>query len=143
MLSYVNSWAARDAAFSKVISAAAIAALVCTTYLLALWSAGYRWASALRDESLFDDDVPFAGSVSNIGIGLMCLSALALIKASAKRRSIAHDALLAFTILFILDDALLIHERFGSFDVVFYAIYGALFATAWALMLQRSGLRPI
>ena len=54
---------------------------------------------------------------------------LALIEASAKRKSVAHDAFLAFTFLFIPNDAFLIHERFGRFDAAFYAIYGVLFAS--------------
>lgn len=106
--------------------------------VVALYLAGFDVVAALRDRSL--SDVPEAGLVSNLGILLMGIAGATAAYEAWRTASLPLGTLALFCCLFTIDDAFLIHEAMGKWQIVVFAFYGLL-AVLLLLLFSNSGQR--
>ncbi|MBF9030355.1 hypothetical protein HKCCE3408_08100 [Rhodobacterales bacterium HKCCE3408] len=116
-----------------------IGLFIASAMVAGLYLAGFDAVAALRDRSMGEG--PEAGLISNLGILLMGLAAVAATYKAWQTTGLAFGILALFCWLFALDDALLIHEAFGSLQIIFFATYGLLAASM--LFLFREPGQPI
>ena len=121
----------------RVFSAALSFAFV---LVLALYLAGFDAVAALRDRSL--SEAWEAGLLSDLGIFLVGLAAVSAAFAAWKNASLPLAALSLFCWLFALDDALMIHESFGRYEVILFALYGILAAIVLFSFKKFTGRLP-
>ena len=86
--------------------------------------AGFDVVAAVRDRRVGSG--PEAGLISNAGITLMGLAGIIAVLGAWKSSRLQLAMLSMFCCFFAIDDALLIHERFGKYEVVFFLFYGFL-----------------
>ena len=98
------------------------AILLVSFSVLLLYFTGFDAVAALRDGVLSDQ--PEAGLISNVGILLMGVSALFALVLGLYGRSVPVFALGAFCGVFAIDDALLLHEKLGSLEILLFLCYG-------------------
>lgn len=100
------------------------AAIALTSFsLLTIYLLGFDPVIAVRDRALSSE--PEAGIISNFGIFIMGLSGiLSLVLGWIDRRgSIVLVGI--FCVVFAVDDALLLHEKLGEWELAVFIIYGA------------------
>ena len=109
--------------------------LAASVAVIGLYLAGLDAIAALTDGSLRDQ--PEAGLISDFGIFLMSAASIAAATAAWRKHDLALAALALFCLVFAVDDAFLIHEALGRWEVAFFAMY-ALLALLVFLQLSKS-----
>ena len=122
----------KTSAFVLLIGLSAASIMVIGLYLI-----GFDAVAALRDRSL--SEVPEAGLISYMGIFLMGVGVAAASFEAVRTDDLPLGALALFCWLFSIDDAFLIHEALGAWEVVFFAVYGLLAAIALFLLSKSEG----
>lgn len=114
-----------------------IGLIAASLMVLALFWLGFDAVAALRDRSL--STLPEAGLISDLGILLMAVAAVAAAIAAWKRSDLPLATLALFCCLFAVDDAFLIHEALGQWQAAFFAIYGLLALLVFVLFSKTAG----
>ena len=112
------------------------ACLLISVLIMLLYMLGYDPIAAVRDQDL--NDVPEAGLISNLGIGLMVIATLTTTYEALRGKTLRIGLLALFCGLFMLDDALEIHEAF-RYEIGFYAFYACVFAGVITLFRRDFG----
>ena len=118
--------------FSSVIKTSIVAisaGIVSCITLLVLYGLGYDWAAALRDASL--SEKPFAGLISDVGIVMTSVAALAAFSAYQKSKQNRFLSLAIFCFAFAIDDYLMLHERSKVLELAMFACFGVLFLVVY------------
>lgn len=120
--SRIEPYLTRHSGFAPTAAIMAIALLACSAAVLLLHLAGFDAVAALRDGRL--SDRPEAGLISDLGIAVMVAAGAFAIVRGLWGRHVPIAAAGAFCMAFALDDALMLHERLGSLEVLAFAGYG-------------------
>ena len=117
-----------------------IGLFVAFAMVIGLHLAGFDAVAALRDRSL--SAVPEAGMISDLGILLMGFAAAVAALEAWRIANLPLGILALFCWLFAIDDAFLIHEAFGRWEIAFFGVYGLLAALVLYLFSQAGGRLP-
>lgn len=117
---------------SFVLCAMAATFLLALTILLEL--NGYEYHVLFRDRII--SDAPMAGLLSDFGIALMAIVAIASAVTWKTTRNPGHLLLAIFAANFSLDDALMFHERLGDMEIFLLGLHGLLFALSYLAFRQ-------
>ena len=129
-----------ESGLKTTLSVALLALLVSGAILLGVHFAGYNVVAAVRDASL--NDGPEAGLISNIGILLMVCAGVVSLIGALRLTNLPLGALGIFCLIFSLDDAFLIHEQFGRWEVLIFGLYGVLLLAVLYFYWRRDARLP-
>jgi hypothetical protein len=107
--------------------------------VLAAWLSGADWAGMLRDSEATGNEATYAGLISNFGILIMTLTALMCLLV-AVRGGKDWALLLVFGLFatgFALDDGLMLHEKLGHQEWLYFLAHGGMFLTVIGLSMWR------
>lgn len=131
------------AARKSVIAVLLPAALMIGAILVVAFASGVHVSELLRDTTDILDAPWYVGLFSTVGITIwaastaMCILVLSSVGLSSRSRILYAGAVVS--LIFTLDDALLIHEVFqGKREVVVFAVYGAI--AGWLFWRARHEL---
>jgi hypothetical protein len=105
--------------------------------VIALYLLDLDWVAALRDASLSEKWE--SGLISNFGIAVMTVGAMASATGWLFTRSPALLWLALFCIAFSIDDSLMLHEGLSRLEFLAYLAYGILLVLIWRELAALHG----